>query len=67
MMFWGSWAPQNGPKKHAKARYWNGPKKVLRGPQVGRVYVTILKLENRPLTISVGPFFKKKWSGVTRK
>jgi hypothetical protein len=45
----------------------NGPKKVHRGPQVGRMYVPIFRLENRPLTISISPFFKKKWSGATRK
>jgi hypothetical protein len=27
----------------------------------------MFKLENRPLTIYLGPFFKKKWSGAIRK
>jgi hypothetical protein len=27
----------------------------------------MFKLENRPLTISISPFFKKKLSGATRK
>jgi hypothetical protein len=54
-LFWGIWAPPNGPKK------------VHRGPQVGRMYVPMFKVENRPLIISTNPFFKKKWSGATRK
>jgi hypothetical protein len=55
MMFWGILAPPNGPKK------------VHRGPQVDRMYVPMFNLENRPLAISLGPFFKKKWYGATRK
>jgi hypothetical protein len=48
MLFWGIWAPPNIPQK------------VNRGPQVGRMYVPMFKLESRPLTISLGPFFKEK-------
>jgi hypothetical protein len=35
----------------------NGPKKVLKGPQMDRMYVLMSKLENKPLTKSLGPFF----------
>jgi len=45
----------------------NGPKKVLRGLQVGGMYGPISELENRPLTKSLGPFFQEKWSKTTRK
>jgi hypothetical protein len=31
------------------------------------MYVPMFKLENKPLTISLGTFFKKKWSRATRK
>jgi hypothetical protein len=55
MLFWGIWLPQNGPKK------------VHRGPQVSRMYVPMLRLENRPLTISLSPFLKNKWSEPTIK
>tara|TARA_B110001454_G_scaffold86672_1_gene83140 strand:- start:497 stop:694 length:198 start_codon:yes stop_codon:yes gene_type:complete len=53
MLFWGIWAPQNGPAPP------NGPEKVHRGPQVGMMYVPMFKLENRPLTISLGLFYKQ--------
>jgi hypothetical protein len=43
--FWGIRAPPNGPKK------------VLKGPQAGGLFVTMSKLENKPLTKSLGPFF----------
>jgi hypothetical protein len=45
MLDWGIWAPPNGPKK------------VHKGPQVDRMYVPMSKLENKPLTKSLGPFF----------
>jgi hypothetical protein len=44
MLFWGIWAPQNGPKKEYK------------GLQVGEMYVSLSKLENKPLTESIGLF-----------
>jgi hypothetical protein len=44
MLFWGIWAPPNEPQK------------VLEGLQVDRMYVPISKLENKPLTKSLGPF-----------
>jgi hypothetical protein len=28
------------------------------------MYVAMFRLENRPLTISLGPLFKKEWSGA---
>jgi hypothetical protein len=31
------------------------------------MYVPMFKLENRPLTISLSPSFKRKWSGATSK
>jgi hypothetical protein len=37
MLFWGIWAPPKGPKK------------VIKGPQVDRMYVPMSKLENKPL------------------
>jgi hypothetical protein len=43
MLFWGIWAPKNGPKK------------VLKGPQVSGMYAPMSKLENKPLIKSVGP------------
>jgi hypothetical protein len=44
VLFWGIWAPSNGPKK------------VLKSPQVGGMYVPMLRLENKPLTKLIGPF-----------
>jgi hypothetical protein len=38
LLFWGIWAPPNGPKK------------VLKSPQVGGMYVPMLRLEKKPLT-----------------
>jgi hypothetical protein len=55
MLFLAIWAPQNGPKK------------VHIGLQVGGMYGPIFKLKNKPVTKSVGPLFKKKWSKTTRK
>jgi hypothetical protein len=48
MLFWGIWAPPNGPKK------------VHKGPQADRMYVPMSKLEKKPLTKSLGVFFKEK-------
>jgi hypothetical protein len=45
----------------------NGPKKVLKGPQVGGMYDPMSKLKNKPLTKSIGPFLQEKWSKTTRK
>jgi hypothetical protein len=39
------WVPQNGPKK------------VLKGLQVGWTYGPMSKLKNKPLTKLLGPFF----------
>jgi hypothetical protein len=44
-----------------------GPKKVLKGPQVGRMYVSMSKHKNKPLTKSLSPFLQEKWSKTTRK
>jgi hypothetical protein len=44
MMFWGIWAPQNGPKK------------VRKGLQVEGMYVLMSNLENKPQTKSIDPF-----------
>jgi hypothetical protein len=41
MLFWCIWAPPNGPKK------------VYKGPQVGRMHGLISWLENKPLTKSI--------------
>jgi hypothetical protein len=35
----------------------HGQKKVVKGPQVGGMYGSMLKLKNKPLTRSSGPFF----------
>jgi hypothetical protein len=43
MLSWGISAPPNGPKK------------VDKGSQVGGMYVSMSKLENKPLTKSLGP------------
>jgi hypothetical protein len=45
----------------------NGPKKVPKGLQVDRIYGTMRKLINKPLTKLLGPFFKEKWSETSRK
>jgi hypothetical protein len=34
----------------------NGPKKVYKGPQVGRMYGPMSMFKNKPLTKSLGPF-----------
>jgi hypothetical protein len=44
MLFWGIWAPSKGPKK------------VLKGPKVDKMYVPMSKLENKPLNKSFNPF-----------
>jgi hypothetical protein len=38
----------------------NGSKKVHKGSEVGGMYVSISKLENKPLTKSLGPFVQEK-------
>jgi hypothetical protein len=48
MLFWGIWAPPKGPIE------------VLKGLQVGGMYVPMSKLENKPLTKSIGPFLQEK-------
>jgi hypothetical protein len=40
----------------------NQPKNVQNGPKMGRMYGPMFKLKNKPLTESLGPIFKKKWS-----
>jgi hypothetical protein len=45
----------------------NGRKKVLKGPQVGGIYDPMSKHKNKPLTKSLGPFLRDKWSNTTRK
>jgi hypothetical protein len=35
----------------------NGPKKVLKGPQVGGIYDPMFKIENKPQIKLLGPFF----------
>jgi hypothetical protein len=35
----------------------NGPKKVYKGPQVGRMYDPMCEPKNKPLTKSLDPFF----------
>ena len=44
VLFWGIWAPLNGPKK------------VLKGLQVGVMYGPMSKLKKKPLNKSIGPF-----------
>ena len=44
MLFGGIWAPPNGREK------------VQKGPQLGKMYLLVSKLENKPLTKSIGPF-----------
>jgi hypothetical protein len=44
MLFWGIWAPPNGPKK------------VHKGPRLGEMYLPVSKLENKPLTKSIARF-----------
>jgi hypothetical protein len=53
--FFAIWAPPNRPKKDHK------------GLQVGRMNGPMSKLKNKPLTKSLGPLFKEKWSKTTRK
>jgi hypothetical protein len=36
--------------------FLNGPKKVIKGPQVGGTYDPMSKLKNKPLTKLLGPF-----------
>jgi hypothetical protein len=43
------------------------PRKVNKGQQIGGMYGSMSKLDDKPLTKSLGPFFKKKWSETTRK
>jgi hypothetical protein len=45
----------------------NDPRKVNKGLQVGKMYGPIAKLTNKPITKSLGPFFKEKWSVTTKK
>jgi hypothetical protein len=47
MLFWGIWAPSNGPKK------------VYDGPQVGRMHGPISWLENKALTKSKDSFCRR--------
>jgi hypothetical protein len=35
----------------------NGPEKIDKGPQVGRMYGLMSELKNKPLTKYLGPFF----------
>jgi hypothetical protein len=49
------WAPKNGPKE------------VPKGPQVGYMYSSMYTIKNKPLTKSLGPFFKEKWSKTSAK
>jgi hypothetical protein len=59
--------------KHFFYAFWGDfgtPKLTQKGtqrPASGQDVCPNVKLENRPLTISISPFFKKKWSRVTRK
>jgi hypothetical protein len=45
----------------------NGPKMVYKGLQVSGRYDPMYELKNEPLTKSLGPLLKKKWSKTTRK
>jgi hypothetical protein len=52
------------------SRFWASPnrqEKVDNGFQVGRMYGPTFKLESKPLTKSLGPFFKEKCSKTTKK
>jgi hypothetical protein len=44
----------------------DGPKKVLKGPQVGGRFGPMSKLRNMPVTKLLGPFFWEKWSKTTK-
>jgi hypothetical protein len=45
----------------------NGPKNILKVPQLGGISRLVSDLKNKPLTKSLGPFFWEKWSETTRK
>jgi hypothetical protein len=45
----------------------NGSKKVFKGLQVSGRYDPMYELKHKPLTKSLGPLLKKKWSKTTRK
>jgi hypothetical protein len=48
MLFWGIWAPPNGPKN------------VYKGPQMGGMHGPISCLENKALTKSIDSFCRRK-------